>query len=438
MHKWVTVGILSLQANLSLAADLPSPVTHSDFPDTEFSTILLGRDLFFDPLLSGNKNIACATCHHSSLGAADNVALSIGEGGVGLGQYRLPDPNTPPTAHIPRNAPALFNLGAPEFTTMFHDGRVMRVSSARFGFKMPEGRRLERPVPSALAAQALLPILSHDEMAGTDGDNDIATAVAAGRILGLDGAWQMIATRIENTPDYRRRFSPIIGADEPIHITDIATAIAAFVTYEFTTIDSPFDAYLRGRKTALTPPQKRGLDLFYGDANCAACHSGPYQTDHNFHAIGIPQIGPGKTDSADTGRAAVTKDPEDRYRFRTPTLRNVALTAPYGHSGAYPTLADILRHHMDPLNSLVNYDPTLAMITDLATGDKIAPPQPGEEERQRIAAAIELAPQTRTEQDIADLVAFLDSLTDPVAITGRLGAPGYVPSGLPVDRLGAN
>ena len=174
MRKWVTVGILSLQAVLSQAAETPNPVTHSGFPSDPMSTILLGRDLFYDPILSGNRNIACATCHHAILGSGDGVALAVGEGGAGLGPARHGQADYAARAHVPRNAPALFNLGAAEFTILFHDGRVARDPAARMGFAMPAGATLERPLPSTLAAQALMPVTSPEEMAGAPGENDIA------------------------------------------------------------------------------------------------------------------------------------------------------------------------------------------------------------------------------------------------------------------------
>jgi len=438
MRKWVTVGILSLQASLSLAAEIPNPVTHSDIPKTPFSTILLGRDLFFDPILSGNRNIACSTCHHGAFGSSDGVALAVGEGGVGLGHARHGQPDYGAYAHIPRNAPALFNLGAAEFTTLFHDGRVAADPKARMGFTMPAGARLERPVPNALAAQALMPMTSPEEMAGAPGENAIADLVAEGRIRGPNGAWQKLTERVEAVPSYRRRFQSIIGAYEPLHITDITTAIAAFIAYEFRSTDSPFDSYLSGRAHALTPPQKRGFDLFFGKARCASCHSGPYLTDHAFHAIGMPQIGPGKGHGvlyADYGRAAVTGDARDLYRFRTPSLRNVALTAPYGHSGAYPTLEGVVRHHLAPRDSLLAYDARQIALPGLDSNATAPPPSPDADEIARIAAAIELEPVMLSEDEIADILSFLNALTDPHATTGRLGAPLMVPSGLEIDKL---
>lgn len=438
MRKWVTVGILSLQASLSLAAEIPNPVTHSDIPDTPFSTILLGRDLFFDPILSGNRNIACATCHHGALGSADGVALAVGEGGTGLGAARHGQPDYAARAHIPRNAPALFNLGAPEFTTLFHDGRVSADPKARMGFAMPKGAELERPVPNALTAQALMPLTSPEEMAGSAGENPIADLVESGRIRGPNGAWQKLSERVGAVPSYRRRFDAIIGPYEPLHITDISAVIARFIAYEFASTDSPFDAYLSGRAHALTPPQKRGLDLFYGKADCASCHSGPYLTDHAFHAIGMPQIGPGKGEGApysDLGRALVTGEADDLYRFRTPSLRNVAFTAPYGHSGAYATLEDVVRHHLSPRESLLAYDPGKTLLPGLDRPETAPPPTVDDEEVARIAAAIELPPLELSEAELSDILSFLDSLSDPHAATGRLGAPAVVPSGLAVDKL---
>ncbi|WP_322865809.1 cytochrome-c peroxidase [Aquicoccus sp. G2-2] len=441
MHKWVTVGILSLQANLSLAAELPQPVTHSKTSNAPFSTILLGRDLFYDPILSGNRNIACATCHHAALSSGDGVALAIGERGAGLGLARHGLATNPAHALVPRNAPALFNLGAPEFQSLFLDGRVARAPKARMDIAMPPGAALERPVQSVLAAQALIPLTSPEEMAGSPGENAIADLVAKGHIRGFHGVWQRITERVEAIPSYHRRFSAIIGPQEPLHITDIANAIAAFEAYEFRATDSPFDAYLKGRTAALTPPQRRGADLFYGKANCATCHSGPYLTDQKFHVIGIPQIGPGKGHGApfsDHGRAAVTGNPADLYRFRTPSLRNVALTAPYGHSGAYATLEAVVRHHLHPRQALLAYDAAQSAVSALDSQSRLTPSRPDAQETARIAAAIELTPVDLTEAEITDLLAFLASLTDPNAALGRLGPPTHVPSGLAIDKLSLN
>ncbi|MFU1476911.1 cytochrome-c peroxidase [Roseovarius sp. C7] len=428
---------MSLQASLSLAADLPTAVTHETFPTPGTTSVLLGRDLFFDPILSGNRNISCATCHHPSLGSADAVSLGLGEGGLGLGLGRRPDPANIPPRLIPRNAPALFNLGAHEITTLFHDGRVVHDPSTRFGVQMPDGFALERPAPTLLAAQALLPLMSHDEMAGQPGENPVADAVAAGEIRGLHGAWQLLAERVEAIPAYRDRFDAIIGPDEPLHISHIGRALGDFIAYEFRSTDSPFDAYLLGHETALSARQIDGMALFYGKAQCSSCHSGTFQTDQAFHALGLPPLGPGKTrglyGGEDHGRSYVTGEMADSYRFRTPSLRNVTLTAPYGHNGAYTTLEDMVRHHLAPAEMLARYTPNRARLPRL-TRPEADPYRPDPRELARIEAAIDIAPVTLSDPEVDAILDFLNALEDPVmAGGGRLGPPPRVPSGLPLD-----
>ena len=438
MRRTTSITILCGFVGQALWADpLPAPVTDADFPSFAIEQIVLGRDLFFDPILSGNRNIACATCHHPTLGTADGMSLSLGEGGTGLGERRHIDEQNRPRARIPRNAPALFNLGARAFTVMFHDGRVARDATAMYGIRMPDGRTLEKPVGSALAAQAILPILSPDEMSGHPGENEVADAVAQERIHGSDGAWALLTARVAAIPAYNARFAAL-SSDE-LHITDIGLALAAFITTEFRATHSAFDRHLRGEGT-LSPAQKAGMDLFYGKAQCSTCHSGKFQTDHGFHAIGMPQFGPGKnTDAgyaayADTGRGMITGDPADAYRFRTPSLRNVTLTAPYGHNGAYSTLEDILRHHLDALTGLTGYDrrtaklPTGMGADDFGALDDV-------EELIRIAAAIEIPDVALSDGEVAEILAFLDALTDTSAPADAVGVPKTIPSGLPMDPL---
>lgn len=418
----------------AIAGPLPAPVTDADFHDFPPELVELGRDLFFDPILSGNKNIACATCHHPSLGTSDAMSLSIGEGGVGLGAQRSVDRTNMPEGRIPRNAPALFNLGAKEFTVMFHDGRTAQDRHAMFGIRMPQGRTLERPMPSPLAAQNILPILSPAEMSGHPGENDVADAVADERIMGDGGAWDILATRVKGVRNYRKRFRAAGVRD--IHITDIGTALSAFIGSEFRATQSPFDNYLRGEDT-MTEAQLDGMDLFYGKARCSTCHAGAFQTDHNFHAIGLPQFGPGKNTHVsygDTGLGMVTGEVDDMYRFRTPTLRNVTQTAPYGHNGAYADLEDIVRHHLDAVQGLAEYDRDKAVLSGAVdTYDWDA--MDDFDEVMRIAEAIEISDVTLDDAEIAKIMAFLGALTDEGAGKRGLGVPASVPSGLPLDAV---
>ncbi|MEM7271020.1 MAG: cytochrome c peroxidase, partial [Pseudomonadota bacterium] len=358
----------------------------------------------------------------------DGLSLGLGDGGVGLGPKRIADPANAPEQRIPRNATALFNLGYPEFQVMFHDGRLETQEDAPQGLRTPIGASLLTEGLSPLATQTMFPVLSADEMAGHYSENEIAQAVRRGLLSGDGGAWSLLSERIAAIPEYGEHFSAAFGDDE-VDFTRVARALASFIAFEWRADDSPFDRNICSGEP-LEPKAADGMALFYGKAGCVACHSGRFQTDHGFHAIAMPQIGPGKaarfeSHSRDTGRMRVTGRAEDAYRFRTPSLRNVALSAPYGHAGAYATLEAAVRHHLDPVNSLLSYDRSQVVMPAFGSTDFAVLDDP--EELARIAEANELAPRELGEAEIDALVAFLEALTDDVA---RLGAPEAVPSGL--------
>ncbi len=413
------------------AAFGPRPEFAAPAPDQ----VKLGQLLFYDPVLSGNRNISCATCHHPRFGTSDGVSLSLGEGATGLGPQRAAGSKNRPEQRLPRNAPALFNLGAAEFISMFHDGRLEERPGG--GMRTPLGAEMVDGFQSVLAAQTMFPVLSGDEMAGHYSENDIAQAVRLGMLTGPDGAWDRIAKRVAAIPAYRQAFDTILPPDTPIAFTDIANVLADFMAVEWRADNSAFDrALLEGIQ--LPPAPQRGLDLFYGRANCVSCHSGWLQTDHSFHAIALPQIGPGKaarfeTHARDDGRLRVTGAAQDAFAFRTPSLRNVTLTAPYGHNGAFATLEAMIRHHADPGQSMGHYDRTQAVLPPLdGSDDWLALEDP--QNRQAVLAASDLIPVSLTEDEIAALVAFLGALTDDSWKTKGLGVPFSVPSMLPVDR----
>lgn len=423
------------------AAELPRPLTDADFVATAESEVRLGRLLFYDPILSGNRNIACATCHHPRFATSDGLSLGLGEGGIGLGPERRPDPANLPEQRIPRNSPALFNLGAKEVSALFHDGRIQTDPDRPSGFRTPLEEEMEAGFANLLSAQTMFPVLSADEMAGHYQENDVAKAVRQGRITGEGGAWDIIADRVANIPAYAAMFAaayPEIAAGRAIHFTDISNAIAAFIAFEWRADQSPFDAYLRG-EAALPEDAERGMRLFYGRGRCSSCHAGPLLTDHDFHAMAQPQIGPGKAarfenHQRDVGRMRVTGRREDAYAFRTPPLRNVAQTGPWGHAGAFTDLASFLRHHVDPVAGLDAYSPQ-ALLPELPGAKDAWAVMNDPGERAAIASAAEARVSLKmTEAEIADLIAFLQSLTDPTSLKGRLGVPDAVPSGLPVDR----
>ncbi len=430
----VAAGLFGLAAH---AESLPSPITDAHYFPVDVEEAKLGQLLFYDPILSGNKEVACATCHHPKFGTADGVSLSFGDGGVGLGPDRRADPANMPEERIPRNAPGLFNLGAREFTVMFHDGRLEADPTHPGGIRTPMDADMVAGFDSILSAQTMFPVLSRDEMAGSYDENDVARLVRQGRITGPGGAWDVLSKRVASIPKYADSFVSVyahIETPEDIAFTDISNAIAVFMAHEWRSDTAPFDAALRGER-ALSGLATDGMTLFYGEAGCATCHSGPFLTDHDFHAMGTPQIGPGKsatfeTHHRDEGRFRVTGRDEDLYAFRTPSLRNVAATGPYGHAGAHSDLAAFVAFHANPAEQLATYDPSQAILPEFPAEDFLVLKDPAQVSA--IAGAIDAQPVHLSQVDVVAIVAFLESLTDQASIDGRLGAPKSVPSGLPV------
>lgn len=418
---------------------LPAPVSDSDYRDVSEARARLGRLLFYDKVLSGNKNIACATCHHPDHGTSDGLSLGIGEGGVGLGPKRqVGTGDTLIEDRVPRNSPALFNLGAMEFTVLFHDGRVSVDAYEASGFDTPAEEDFPQGIFNVVAAQAMFPVTSATEMAGSGEENPIAAEAETD----IEDVWPLLAERLRQIPEYVDLFRaafPEIRDRHAITFVHAANAIGDFVSSEWRADDSPFDRYLRGGKEALNAGQIAGMKLFYGKAGCARCHSGKFQTDHGFHAIAMPQIGYVQTRKfdpvvRDMGRINETDRLEDRYKFRTPSLRNVGETAPYGHSGAYPTLEAVVRHHLDPVVAFGHYDPALARLPEhavLSSTDFLV--RENRREVRILLAANELSPIGLTDGEVADVLRFLLALTDRASLPGRLGRPDRVPSGLPVD-----
>ncbi|QMU59735.1 MAG: methylamine utilization protein MauG [Boseongicola sp.] len=421
------------------AADLPRPLTNDDFIAFDPAKAKIGQLLFYDKILSGNRNISCGTCHHHDLGGADGLSLGIGEGGEGLGPKRIAESQHDRIRkRIPRNAPALWNLGAKDISVMFHDGRLETSDLYGNGFNSPAEEWLPQGLETILAAQALFPVTARFEMAGDPEENQISGAVNDR----IDNAWPILAKRVRTIPEYGLMFVKAfdhIESSEQVTIVDIANALAAFMGTEWQNFDSPFDRYLAGNTDEMTPVAIAGMKLFYGDAGCSRCHSGPLMSDQGFHALALPAFGPGKTrrfdlQPRDVGRMGESDHLEDAYRFLTPMLRNVALTAPYGHNGAYPTLEGIVRHHLDPLGNLDAWTRNQAQLPNadwLERVDFIIQADSREMARQR--ANVDIRPVSLSDQEVASLVSFLERLTGKTAKTRPLGRPTSVPSGLSVD-----
>lgn len=448
----VTLPVTASLASESLAAKggtqddwmlaLPGPLRSSDYRSVNPALARLGQRLFYDPILSGNRNISCGTCHNHDHASADGLSLPVGEGGrgvgpkrdVGIGVHRI-------ERRVPRHSPTLFNLGHRSTTVLFHDGRLSVDEREPSGFDNPLLDTRLHDLPEGLdgivAAQAVLPVLAATEMAGRADENDAARTARDTPAKG----WATISRRVADIPEYARMFERAfddVASPSDIRIVHVANALADFIEGEWRANETAFDEWRRGR-TTLSPAALRGAELFFGPAGCASCHSGPQLGGTEFAAIAIPQLGPGRTrlfsDGAfDQGRINVTDAREDAYRFRVPALRNVAASAPYGHSGAYSTLEGVVRHHLNPVAALNAYDPSQAVLPvhdSLSAQDALA--HWNDRERQRIARANELEPMALTDEEVGDLLAFLHTLTDETALKGRLGKPMTVPSGLPVE-----
>ncbi|WP_282134090.1 cytochrome-c peroxidase [Seonamhaeicola maritimus] len=287
---------------------LPKTIKSPNNNPTTKEKVDLGRLLFFDPILSGNKDVACATCHHPKNGYAEFRDISIGVNGQGFGNKReFKQPNDIP--FVKRNAHTVLNTAynginmsnhySPEDAPMFWDSRV-----------------------NSLEDQALEPIKALEEMRGTHfSDTEILNEVVK---------------RLKAIPEYQTLFENVFEEDEPIASENIGKAIAA---YERTLVtnNSDFDKYMRGDESAISLAEKEGFELFK-KVGCINCHNGPMFSDFKMHVLSVPENE--KLDSIDTGFEA-------QFAFRTPTLRNLRFTAPYMHNGTLASLEKVLEFYED-------------------------------------------------------------------------------------------
>lgn len=279
-HSKLVVFIVLASCAPEPSSDLLSEL--ATWPQMEFPTdnepdaqkIGLGERLFFDPIVSIDSSISCASCHKEVYGFADDVAISPGV------EDRLGK----------RNSPSLWNVGYQPY--------FMR----------------EGGVPT-LEMQVLVPVQEHSEMAFN---------------------MVLLAQRLNANTAYKNDFLEAFGDS-----ASAFTITRALAQYERTLIQEPtsFDEYVRGDNGALSIAAKKGFELFYGKAGCDHCHSGPLMTNFGFNNNGT-QIGPD-----DYGRAELTLDSADFYLFKVPSLRKVALTAPYMHDGSLASLRDVLEQY---------------------------------------------------------------------------------------------
>jgi cytochrome c peroxidase len=332
-----------------LRRPFPAPVVRADNPGTP-ERVALGRLLFFDPILSGANDQSCATCHHPDLGFTDGRGQAMGKGGRGLGPER-----TSGTV-IKRGAPTLWNAAFNH--RQFWDGRA-----------------------ADLEDQARFPITSEGEMNQKPDE---------------------LVGELRAIPEYVRLFDAAFGgtAGSGVTFDHVTRAVAAF---ERTLVSdrSRFDRYRAGDPSALRPAERRGLTLFRSlKTRCFECHGFPTLANPDFKVIGVPDVA---GQERDLGRAEAAGGKPYEHAFKVPTLRNVALTAPYMHNGRFKTLPEVVLFYQKGGGRGQGLD--LPNLDD----------------------KIRAYPLTVEEQQ--DLVAFLGALTDESRLPE---VPGHVPSGLPV------
>jgi cytochrome c peroxidase len=350
---------------------LPLYVTDPKDNPSSPEKVYLGRLLFFDPILSGNKDVSCATCHQPEFNYAEFLETSIGVNGVGNGsKRRFVEPNDIP--FVKRNSQSILNTAFngikndqaynPETAPMFWDIRA-----------------------KSLEMQALEPIKTLEEMRGNTYHQD--------KIL------DEVISRIRKIPVYRTLFSKAFPNEpEPLSQVNLSRAIAA---YERTLIapNTRFDQYMRGDSNALSSSEKDGLNAFL-TTGCVKCHSGPMFSDYNLHVLGVPDTGNRK--ESDSGA-------DSNYAFRTPSLRNLRFTSPYMHSGKFTTLDQVLMFYED------------------VSGGKVLNPKVKALQIDTLATDMDV-----NFKDISRIVEFLNTLNDD---SFDKTIPDAVPSGLPVGGL---
>jgi cytochrome c peroxidase len=330
----------------ALPLEVPTP---DDNPTTP-QKVALGRLLFFDPILSGHQDVACATCHHPEFGFAESLEISIGVNGVGTGSKRdFKTPNAIP--FVKRNSQTVLNTA--------YNGVTLKGATDPANAPMFWDVRTK-----SLENQSLEPIKSFEEMRGHGYEKEAA----------LDS----VVKRLKRISQYRRLFQQAFLTPDAINSLNLARAIAA---YERTLVggNTRFDQYMRGDKNALSINEIEGLQLFL-KSGCAKCHNGPMLSDYQVHSLGVPDNE--KLPQSDAGV-------DNQYKFRTPSLRNLRYTAPYMHSGKLRTLEQVLEFYED------------------LSGDKIRNPLVKKSQLDPIVEVLKV-----DFKDISLIVEFLNTLND--------------------------
>ncbi|HET6778976.1 MAG TPA: cytochrome c peroxidase [Gemmatimonadales bacterium] len=384
----------------------------------------LGQALAFDKILSGNRDISCMTCHLPSLGTGDFRSLSIGQGATGLGATRV----HPQNLFIPRNAPPLFNLHANK--PLFWDGRIFQDDAGVF--HTPAGAAITPAMQrvfefGTISILPMFPVLSREEMRAFGNANELSQISDNEQ----EQIWQAIMARLGAIPEYRQMFEKAYPAQRFNNMTfaHASNAIAGFFLSKLTFDNSPWDRFLAGNDEAMTPVQLRGAKNFMS-ARCSVCHNGGALTDNQFHNVAVAQFGPGQGDGSgfndDFGRARVTGNAADRYKFRTPPLRNVELTAPYGHNGAFFSLREFVDHYSESHLKLAAFNDN--GLEPLLKGTIVGNFTDILATRDILLDGVIFPPVV-----VDEVTEFMKALTDPRARTLIGVIPMRVPSGLTID-----
>ncbi len=344
--------------------------------NTNQSIVELGRLLFWDPVLSGGKDVACATCHHPDFGYADGRELALGIEAEGLGPQRRLLPGSNESFGF-RNSPTILNTA---FNGMDENGQVNPDQAPMFWDSRTR----------SLESQALQPLLSFEEMRG--------------HAFGEDVALDSIVNRLASNGEYVALFNAVFNGENAISSANIASAIAAFERSLVAT-NSPFDDFQEGDQNAMTPDQIQGMNRFM-EIGCGDCHSGPMFSDFELHVLGVPD----NNAIPESDRGA-----NGTYAFRTPTLRNLDQTGPYFHNGVGRNLQETIRFYITARGNGGNNGNgggNLNLNPNVNRGD--------------------LAPEVRNlnnfnNNDIEDIIQFIEALNDPVF---DREIPNNVPSGL--------
>lgn len=363
----------------------------------------VGRRLFFDPVVGLHNDNACAGCHAPATGFADTQSIAIGvQNNLLVGPGRQ-------GARNQRRTPTVVNTAF--YPRLMWNGRLSAPSgnpfdnSQGYRFPAPEGSSKFPPndpvVKHLLIAHAHIPPTELNEAAGYTGtkgtlnprfdpfDDGLGGVVPMPDASGFrnDPIRNEVARRLNAAPAYVRLFGtvfPEVNGGAPITPLMFAQAIAEF---EFTLVraDAPINRFARGKREAMSSAEKRGALLFFGKANCVACHAVAGESIEMFSDFGnrniaVPQIAPyfgvgkgntifdGAGEDEDFGLEQLTGIPADRYKFRTSPLRNVAPT--FFHNGAFTRLDTAIRHHLDISASVLRYDAKAAGVASDLTHRK--------------------------------------------------------------------